>query len=300
MMPTVMDYLSQDQTFFLHYNVIQGTLHMPQYHIHDTYEIYYLLSGARDYFINDKIFSIKKGDLVLIPKYVLHRTIDVGAPSHERVVLNLKDELLERYASPSINLLFPFQQSRYKVSLNVSGQNYVENLFHRMLTEIKEKQNGFELCLKTLTIQFLVFIHRCLEEQEWQNDSFTTPLQDKISDIIAYINENYEKPLKLSSISDRFFISAGYLSRIFKEVSGFSITEYVNMVRIKQAQKLLRETKLKVLNVAEQAGFDNIAHFERVFKQITRSTPRQYRDVCRGKANGIAPIDSPAIERTIG
>ncbi|MCC2686809.1 MAG: AraC family transcriptional regulator [Paenibacillaceae bacterium] len=280
----VVKYLSKDETFFLHYNTKHSKADMHKHHIHDNYEVYYLIAGERGYFINDTLYTVKKGDLVIIPKYVLHRTINTGVPSHERVVINFKDAFIQRFLSQELDLLLPFRQSRFKLSLNVPGQNFVENLFHRMLKEIKTKPFGFETVLKTLTIDLLVFIRRCMEEYEWEQTSSASPLHEKISEIAGYINANYSEPITLSAISSRFYISPSYLSRVFKEVSGFSFIEYVNMVRVKEAQKMLRETKWKVIFIAEKVGFNQIAHFGRVFKTVTKFSPSQYRNMSRGKA----------------
>lgn len=283
MQPPTLEYLSRDETLFFHYNVIRGKLDMPQHHIHDFYEIYYLLSGERDYFIKDKVYSVKQGDLVLVPKYMVHRTIDVGAASHERIVINFKDALLERLSDRTINLAQMFKKGRYKLTLNISGQNYVENLFHRMTKEIKEKPAGFDLYLKMLTIELLIAIHRYMEDMEWEQlSSHATPIQQKISDIAGFINDHYDEPVTITMLANRFYLSASYLSRIFKEVSGFSLIEYLNLVRIKEAQKLLRETKLKIVVVAKKVGFGNISHFCKMFRHIVRLSPREYRNISSG------------------
>jgi YesN/AraC family two-component response regulator len=96
------------------------------------------------------------------------------------------------------------------------------------------------------------------------------------------------KPLTLPALSDHFYISTSHLSRLFKEVSGFTFTEYMNIVRIKEAQKLLRETNFKVADIAETVGFGNIAHFGRVFKENTNITPLQYRSLNKKKSDKFA------------
>ena len=76
-----------------------------------------------------------------------------------------------------------------------------------------------------------------------------------------------------------FFISQYYLSRSFKQVTGFTFIEYLNSVRIREAQRLLRETEKQVIQIAHMVGFNNISHFGRIFKAITKYTPLQYRKI---------------------
>ncbi|MNI72529.1 Bifunctional transcriptional activator/DNA repair enzyme AdaA [compost metagenome] len=102
-----------------------------------------------------------------------------------------------------------------------------------------------------------------------------------MTEITTYINHNYKSNLTLATISEIFFISPGYFSRSFKKITGFSFIEYLNNVRIREAQLLLRETNTKVIDIAEQSGFESIAHFGRVFKQFTKQSPNVYRKVMR-------------------
>ena len=89
----------------------------------------------------------------------------------------------------------------------------------------------------------------------------------KVSAIVNYINENYEKDyLTLSYLSEHFYISPSYLSRVFRKATGFTFIEYLNSVRIREALRLLRETNFKIIEVGVQSGFKSISHFGRVFK----------------------------------
>jgi YesN/AraC family two-component response regulator len=110
---------------------------------------------------------------------------------------------------------------------------------------------------------------------------FVTPTHQKISEMADYINKHYAESLTLSDVSTAFHMSAPYTSRMFKQVTGFSYIEYVNSVRVKEAQRRLRETKHKIIRIAEEVGFDSVAHFGRVFKQISGLAPMEYRRLNR-------------------
>jgi AraC-like DNA-binding protein len=252
---------------------------MERGHKHDDYELYYLFTGQRKYFIKDRLYLIEKGSLVFIPKYDIHRTIDGEALSHERIVLNFKDSFLECFQGERFGqeILLPFHKEIHTLKLNVEDQCIVENLFHRMIKEVTEKPSGFELYLKSLMAELLLHIMRFIEAFKGEVIPFETPIQQKISEIATYINSNYWSSLTLTHLSERFSISTYYLSRVFKEISGYSFVEYLNLVRIKEAQRLLRDTDNKITSVSEQVGFDSTAHFGRVFKQIVELSPTRYR-----------------------
>jgi YesN/AraC family two-component response regulator len=102
-------------------------------------------------------------------------------------------------------------------------------------------------------------------------------MHHKISEIASYIHSHYQEPLTLNAVAKRFYISPSYLSRVFVKLTGFHFREYVQVVRIREAEKLLRETKLKVQTISERVGFDHIAHFNRIFKK--RSFRPSFRQV---------------------
>lgn len=255
---------------------------MVQEHYHAYYEMYYLLSGERNYFIKDNIYRVSKGDLVFINEYDLHKTTSVGrSPAHERIVIYFRDQLFD----PDIALLqdefSPFRTGNPVLSLQIHEQRYVEDLLHRIIAEFRTRGRNFEACLKALFMELFIYALRCCEKRINQPVSSEKRLHKGIAEIVRYINQHYADRLTLTDLAGRFFISPHYLSRIFKIATGFSFIEYLTTLRIKEAQKLLRETNLKVAEIAQQVGFEDFAHFGRVFKKLTGNTPLQYRKMNR-------------------
>lgn len=277
-------YHYQDEQFLMDYTHKQGPFDMKIDHVHDDYEVYYLLSGQRRYFISNRIYTIEKGDLVLIPKYTLHRTLRGEGTYHQRLVFNFTDLFLaESWSSQStFNLLRPFQKKVPTLRLRDDDRRYLEALFYRAIAELKEQAPGSDLALKAITLEALVHIARCSDKYEEAEISFETPLHQKISEIARYVQNHYAEPLTLARLSETFYISTYYLSRTFKEITGFTFIEFLNYTRMKEAQRLLRETNWTVLKIAEEVGYSYGTHFGRVFKQMTHLSPIQYRRMQQG------------------
>jgi YesN/AraC family two-component response regulator len=83
--------------------------------------------------------------------------------------------------------------------------------------------------------------------------------------------------LSLQSLAEKFYVSPYYLSRFFKEVTGFTFVEYLNNVRVKEAKKLLESSSMKVNLIFKKVGFGSVTHFGRVFKSVTGYAPLHYR-----------------------
>lgn len=93
-----------------------------------------------------------------------------------------------------------------------------------------------------------------------------------------YIRENYQQRLTLDDVAEAFHLSKTYLSERFREHFGKNFVQYKNEVRIEHAKQLLRDTQLPISEVAVQCGFDNISYFSLVFRQITGTSPLQFRN----------------------
>ncbi|MEK0316713.1 response regulator [Cohnella sp. 56] len=99
----------------------------------------------------------------------------------------------------------------------------------------------------------------------------------EIRQAIAYIREHYAEDISISDLSGRLGFSANYLSNLFRSETGLRMTEYVNRVRMEAAMHLLRDTQLKVYEVAGRVGYQDASYFCKVFKEITGRTVSAYR-----------------------
>ncbi|OMD87362.1 hypothetical protein BSK49_16915 [Paenibacillus odorifer] len=254
-----------------------GPFSMDSDHYHDTYEIYYLLAGERSYYINNLIYTLRKGDLIFINKNELHRTTSKGSASHERILINFEESFLQKTLA-HFELDFPFMSTQsLLLRPGAHEQGAIEYLLFSMLKEQTEPRTQQIPYLQTLLIQLFIEMNRIQEISREPIAPESSEKQLKVYEIIDFLQTHYAEKLTLERLSETFFISSTYLCRVFKQTTGFTIVEYLNYIRIKEAQRLLQSTNAKVTNIAEDTGFDSIAHFGRVFKQIVKRSPLQYR-----------------------
>lgn len=102
-------------------------------------------------------------------------------------------------------------------------------------------------------------------------------IKGQIEDLKFYIDNNFEKDIKLSDLADQLYITEQYLSRVFKEQNGIGISEYLIKRRLSKVRQLLLETEDSITDIAFSAGFSNINSFNRIFKKYQGMTPSQYR-----------------------
>jgi AraC-like DNA-binding protein len=272
-------YGNLDAPFSIEYARRTDRFTMPTEHFHAQYEIYYLLSGERYYFIRDRTYHIRSGDLVLINTQELHKTSEGERPEHERVVIYFLETFLHQtpYREHIDLLLGPFREDNPVIRFRSKEMPHVESLISMMLNEMYVKPAGYDIRMKHIAIDLLLLAARHSIKKETTPSPLNSPLHQKISDIARYIGSHISEDLSLSSLAKIFYISPYYLSRTFKEATGFTLTEYVHTVRIRQAQKLLKESNLSITEISSSVGFDNFSHFGKIFKKFTSRSPREYR-----------------------
>jgi len=278
---TIVAYGEEEEDFYLHHQYRTKPFERTS-HVHRTYEIYYQILGQRNYFIKDRTYPVGPGDLVFVDKYEVHKASDCGPPGQERIVLNFSDG----YACANGGLLPPevFELFRARppvYRMKPQEQIFAQSLFDKMTREIVRKEPGFEAYLRILLIELLLFSSRLMRSRTAPEDGKPNAVHQKVSRIVQHINEHYSEPLSLRETARLFHLSPYYVSRTFKEVTGFTFVEYVNLTRIKEAQRLLRETNGKIIEIAAAVGMENIGHFDRTFKKITKMTPFGYRKMHR-------------------
>lgn len=276
-------YTAGGEGFCISSSKVSGFFSMPEKHIHEKYEIYYLVSGERYYFIKDRFFKIKKGHLVFVNQGEMHKTTDAGQPDHERILVYFKRDFaatINGYTDKLLGLLH--QKSHCVLGLSIKEQQTAENIFNEMNEETSKQSLGFETCLQGLLMKLLVFIVRTMVDHDEHTYVSSSPKHQKVSEIVQYINAHYTEHLAIPQISDLFYISPYYMGRIFKETTGFTLVEYVNNVRVKEAQRLLADKSLKVIQVSEMSGFGSVAQFNRSFRELAGTSPLNYRKNAAG------------------
>lgn len=138
-----------------------------------------------------------------------------------------------------------------------------------------------EQLINTESVQNLMvemFKSYCRLVKKHSMKQYSAPVQKAI----IYIDSDLTANLTLSAIAQNQNISASYLSWLFKQETGETLTEHVNQKRIKKAMKLLETTHLQVQTVAQHCGILDVQYFSKVFKRHTGKTPKEYRESNKG------------------
>ena len=101
--------------------------------------------------------------------------------------------------------------------------------------------------------------------------------EDVIKNVQTYLKLHFKERITLDLVADLFYLNHSYLSTLFKERTGIKYIDYLNTLRITEAQRLLQNSTKKTSQIAREVGYENEKYFFRVFKRYTEMTPEQFR-----------------------
>lgn len=250
---------------------------MKQAHLHEQHEIYYLISGERNFTINDKVYKISKGDLVIIPSGAMHKTSYYEGNSHERVAIMFDDVVLENIYKHFGKEYVQSVMESHIVPIPDGRREYVEELMNRMMYESEGIDDISDYLEEAYFGELMLFIMRCFRGG-LELDKYKVDVSNEIIQKAAkYIFENSEKNINLDDIAAEYGMSSSYFSKKFKSVMGFGFKEYLVGVRIKNASNLLLTTDKTITDIAISCGFNDSNYFGDAFRKIKGMSPNKYR-----------------------
>ena len=161
--------------------------------------------------------------------------------------------------------IFRFDLERQKTLFQLINQ----------LTELSrtvEDPNIRNMMINNKFTEFLFTLYQMRNENLYEYNSERS-IKEKIYTITNYIQTHYNEDLSLAYLADKFFISSFYLSHQFKLVTGFTVVQYIQQTRVKNAQYLLLNTGLKITDITEKIGFSSFYQFNRVFHRFCSMSP---------------------------
>ncbi|SKC70409.1 AraC family transcriptional regulator [Maledivibacter halophilus] len=248
--------------------------HMHSDHFHEGYEVLLSLSNAGSFFVENNLYPLRRGTLLVIKNTALHHSIADPQVVYERYVLHFTEETLSAISTAQTNLLLRFNKANHCIQLDENELLLLTSLFEKCYKP-QSSNFGDDLKRDILFIELLLKICTFLEDKDYIN-TFTTNNFIRIIPILDYIKCNIDKNLSLDIIANHFFMSKYHLCHIFKEATGFTVVDYIIKYRIFKARELLRKG-YSVQAAGEMAGFRNYAHFIRTFGNVSGISPGRYK-----------------------
>lgn len=252
--------------------------HMP-FHAHNAVEIMYVISGKCVVELKDIELTLKKGDFVLIDAEVEHRLIvQNDGPCR---MLNI-EFIFTKHVSKFPALKELIEQEPALQTFLSAKQDYIvlrdpHDIYHTLkslVLELDQSDTSNQLMIQLLMSQLLVRIARIVNEEGAQG---TKPNDYYIKKSIQFMQQNYDRDIRVKDIADAVNLHPGYLHRLFSSTMDCTIVAYLTSLRMQKAQMLLSQTDIPVSEIADYVGISSQQYFSTVFKKHTGQSPVLYR-----------------------
>lgn len=247
-----------------------------KYHSHDFPELAYVLSGKGRYRINDVIYPVEEGDLIIINQGEKHQSLaaDPENPATEFFVGftdfkfgNCDKNYIPRpETSPILHTNGELRQKLFKICASMDAENTL-------------CWQGKYFMLKSYLIQMLLLLIREQTTPVKLQTGYAFESANKkyvVEQIVSYFEDHFAEKISLDQIAENMYLSPFYISKIFKSETGDTPIRHLINIRLEKAKELLEDGwSGSIQEVAAQVGYDDAYHFSKLFKKRYGLSPSQ-------------------------
>ena len=252
-------------------------------HAHEFIEIVYVAEGTGTQILSGRRYEVERGAVVFLNYGSSHTFVSPEGMIYYNILLQpafLSETLVNSVDALSLLMLSAFSDFRgyigdYSPVLRFDGRplEELDTLVRAMAREFQEKQPGYRTSLRGYMQVLLTLLFRKMSLPS--HDSAPGGLMEP--DLLSYIQEHCCERLSISELAAQCFYNPSYFSRMFREYSGMSLSEYIHRCRVERAVGLLRETRMPVEEIGEAVGYGDKKQFYKHFRAVTGKTPGELR-----------------------
>jgi AraC-like DNA-binding protein len=259
---------------------------MRLFHWHDFMEISHVTRGTGRYEIEEKVFPVRAGDIVIINNIERHRvTYDPASPLHETVMHFAPDLLCARDASgldARYLRLFLHDGAAFSNKPELRGRTRAEvtRLVSEIRGEYRDRRPWHELMIKARLLTLVTCLMRECRVPEAGDPAMLAVRKKNIARlerILAHVRKGFREEMRLDDIASRFSMNPSYFSDYFRRNLGITFREFLAQARVQEALLLLKEDRMTSTEIAFACGFNTTAGFYAAFKKVTGGRPGDFR-----------------------
>lgn len=259
-------------------------------HFHAAYEIDLIVQADQQLFLDGKTYQVGERDLVFISENKIHTYVYKLDHPYHRYTLHFQKGAIQPFlaACGAETLLTQLTRKPVaKVSLDPMQFERFRLLLDEMSRLQQKPSSTAEPWAQNLICSNLFLLldmtNRLLPAISPET-SFPNKTKKTVDAVVRYVNENFAEKISLEQLEKQFYLTRFHLCHIFKEETGFTLSTYIQHLRVVEAQRLLRQPRADIATICYQCGFPSIQQFYKVFKKITHQTPRQYKQSQTGSS----------------
>ena len=251
------------------------------WHYHPQYELIYISKSKGIRFVGDNVSQFSSGDLVLVGSNLPHLWLNdmlfqTKEEDVEIIVLKFTDNFIgeNTFNNPE------FTEIKKMLDQSKFGINFGDDMVQSLHSELIDITN---ISYPEQLIKFIGILNKlslATDKKELSTTNMciaTNDSYERIDVILKHISDHYTREISLNEIANIANMTTNSFCRFFKKTTKKSFTEFLNEIRVRNASRILIQEKLPIADVSFKAGFNSTTNFNKQFKQIMGSTPKEFR-----------------------
>ncbi|MBP1990843.1 helix-turn-helix domain-containing protein [Paenibacillus eucommiae] len=250
-------------------------------HSHPNYELFYFHEGGGNYLIGDHIYSLSPGDLILMHGMTLHCPNMDEKNKYVRTVVSFDPAYVRAISGKlfTIDPLEPFERHKnIRLQLHGEDQQRVESRLAEMNDCFHHKDPIAHNRFRLVFLEMLLDLYGLCAKPSMRKSEALTPKEQTVQKVVTWVEGHFAEQVSFDDIAAHMDLNKHYLSRVFRELTGLTVFDYLYQRRINEAKIIfLLQDQVSVTEVCYRVGFNNLSHFSRMFKQRVGCTPDEYK-----------------------
>lgn len=262
-------------------------------HWHEHFEIILMQEGKALFHIDSVPYSLEPGEILMIPGGSLHVgfSLEEGAVRFDCVVLN--PSLFNDYIHDPVHAQYvaPFLEGRVRFPAKPTDTNAAcleyYPLVHEVIAELAERPPAFQLIAKSKLHAFFALMARIFLPEQLVNipEGMYFAGRERFKELIRRIETRPCDRLSVEEAAAYVGLTPFHFCKVFKRLTGRTYVDFVNLMRMNEAERLLREHSWTITEIASLVGCGNPNYFTKLYKQYKGMTPSQARARAGGKGH---------------
>jgi len=232
-----------------------------QLHLHESYEVLLFLKGDTRYIVEENIYSLYPGDMIIIRKGQMHRAYHNSPTDYDRIIFRIYSDFFKAKSCPEYEQAFLDHHQASKIAAETVHSCGLYDAFLRVQKYSDNFKNQDTPVIHSVATEILYLI----------NNISTFSVSDipnpQLNQIIRYLNENYTYPISLDALAEKFHLSKYHLCHTFLKGTGLTVFQYITNKRLTKANELIA-SGYTINDAALTAGFSSYMSYHRARKKI--------------------------------
>ncbi len=246
-------------------------------HYHSAIELIRVHSGKLTCCIDGSLFQLSDDDTLLINKNVVHNIIHCDFGTNFSYIQIEMDRQISSVKKDDMSYICQFidktSPARYFIS---NKKSELSDIFDNIFDEFRSKKVYYSLYLQAYILKLTAFMHR-YELTKELDFSFLNQLKP-IKPVIQFIDRHFADKIYICDVASTINLNKFQLCKRFKALTGGTVVEYINFVRLQNATKLLLSSDKTITEIACSCGFSSIQYFNKVFNENFGCSPKTFKN----------------------